>query len=110
MKFSWIVNGMFTSGRLETQPSAFLDPFHANVRLQRLGNQHGTVRLLVVLQNRQPRPTDGEPTPVERMHELGFTFAGLGANLSTTRLEGFEIRAGRNLLVGIQTGKPNLDI
>src|SRR5581483_8462233 len=69
------------------------DHFHAHVRAQRLGNDDTAIGLLVVFENRQPCPPDGQTAAIERVHVFRLAFARLRADLRPPRLKRLEIRA-----------------
>src|SRR5260221_5088107 len=50
----------------------------SHVLAQRFRNHHAAVGLLIVFQNRQPRPSDGQPAAVQRVYVLAL-FAALRA-------------------------------
>src|SRR3954447_24481283 len=84
------------------KPSCFFrrDPLQTtHIRPQRLWNDHGSIRLLVILENGQPRPPDRQSTSVQRMDELvlGLRSRRLVADIRPPRLERFKIGARRDL-------------
>src|SRR5438552_5317825 len=70
----------------------------AHVWPQRLGNRHAAVSLLIIFQDRQPGPADGQPAAIEGVHKLRF-FRALRpvTDIRPPRLKRLKIRAGRNL-------------
>src|SRR6516164_11777805 len=74
------------------------DAFRAYVGTKNLGQQHAAVRLLIVLDNRNPGAPDGEATAIQSVHKLALarTF-GTITNVGTPCLKCFEVGTGRDL-------------
>src|SRR5579871_1332629 len=83
-------------GKAKLMFSSRADPVEAaHIGTQRLGNEHRTVRLLIIFQNRHERASDGEPRAVQRMDEAGVLFALCTvARIHAAGLEVAAIRAG----------------
>src|ERR1051326_4418889 len=88
------------------------DPVEAaHIRPQRLGDEHRTVRLLIILQDRDKRAPNRKPGAVQRVYETGVLFALRSiACVHAAGLEVAAIRAGRNFAEHILTGQPDLDV
>src|SRR6185503_4799844 len=86
-----------------------LEPVH--VRPKYGGNGDGSVRLLVILQDRDQGAADREPGAVERVAELRLA-AGGGPELEVepAGLEGLAVRAGRDLAILPLPRQPDLEV
>src|SRR5512143_1053889 len=74
------------------------DLVSAHIGLQRGRNQNAPVRLLIVLEHRQPGTSHGKTAAIECVDEFGLSFALIAKpDIRAPRLERFEIRAGRDL-------------
>src|SRR6185437_10963229 len=70
------------------------DPVRSHIPPQRFRHNYAAVRLLIIFENRQPRPAHSQTASVQRVH----VFAALAAlwtiaNIGPPRLVGFKIRA-----------------
>src|SRR5690349_2780348 len=83
----------------------------AHVGLERFGDHDRIVRLLIILEDRDQRASDGKTGAVERMDKTRILLAlGPIARVHAARLEVTAVRAGRNLAEHVLTGKPDLDV
>src|SRR5579863_2270388 len=48
------------------------NPLDTHIGPQRLRNQDGTIRLLIILHHRNPGAPNGQSRPVQRVHKLAF--------------------------------------
>ena len=73
---------------------------------------HGAVGLLVVFEDGEPGAADGQSAAVDGVDEFVFTFAagGLEADVGATRLEAFEVGAGRDFAIELLARKPDFEI
>src|SRR5690606_30997253 len=81
----------------------------AHERAERLRHHHGTVLLLVVLQDRDNPPRGGQRA-VERGHEPRLAVSVAVADVETAGLELGAVRRGRELAVAALAGKPRLAV
>src|SRR6185369_12800443 len=86
------------------------DSLSSHVRAQGFGNRDADVLLLVILDDGHPGAANCEPAAIQGVDELGLPFGALEPDAGSARLEGFEIRAGRNLLVTVLAGQPDFDV
>src|SRR6266700_5416854 len=85
------------------------DSVRADIRPQCLRNNYASIRLLIVLDDRDPCATHGQCATVEGMNEFSLVLAfGPIANICAPCLIGFEIRARRYLAIQILHGQPHL--
>ena len=81
------------------------------VGAQRLGHDHAAVLLLVVLEDRDQRPADGEAGAVEGVDEAGLLrVLGPAAGVHPAGLEVAAVRAARDLAIAALPGQPDLDV
>src|SRR5579862_3785369 len=79
-------------------------------RNKRLRHSHRSVGVLVVLEDRDERASDGESRSVDRMQRLDLALVVPVSRHHPARLEALEVRAGRDLAIGVLPGKPHLDV
>src|SRR5205823_12750382 len=83
------------------------DAICAHVRPQRLRDHHGPIRLLIILQDRKPRPPDSQAAAVQSMHKFSLILALRPiANVRPPRLECLEVRTGGNLAKQLLSRQP----
>src|ERR1700741_3768262 len=94
-----------------TQKLLRRNPPNSHIWPKRLGNHYAAVRLLIVLDDRNPGPSDRETAAVQCMHELAFSLAfGTETDVGAPRLESFKIRARRDLAKQCLAWKPYFNI
>src|SRR6185503_18052812 len=87
------------------------DPVRPQVGLQRFGDGHGTVRVLVVLQEAGDHPRERETRAVQRMHKARLlALGGAEANVRAPRLKVREVAARRHLEPSARAGRPRFEI
>src|SRR5215469_185607 len=86
------------------------DAVSVHERTQHLRNGDGTVRLLIVLQNRDPRTAGRKARAVQRVYELALSGLALKADACAARLKRFTIGAAGNLHELICRGQPDFDV
>src|SRR6185295_15941215 len=98
-------------GEGESLP-ARLDPCEASeVGAEGVGQEDGAVGLLVVLEDGDERPADGEARAVERVEEARLAAVrGAVAEVGAPGLEVGAVRAGGDLAVGVLAGEPDFEI
>src|ERR1700722_11187548 len=71
----------------------------------------GTIRLLIILYNRNPRAPNSQSRPIQRVHKLAFPSAfGLEPDACAPRLKRLAIRTRRNLAELIARGQPRFQV
>src|SRR5690606_28715296 len=76
-----------------------------------LGHDHAAVGLLVLLEDRHQRASNGERRAVQGVHQLRFGFGGWAkADLGAARLEITKRAAARNLAVRLLARQPHLEV
>src|SRR5713101_8806721 len=87
------------------------DAVNPHVRTQNVRDEDGAVRLLIVFHDGNPGPPDGEARAVERVDKFAFSAAlRLEADAGAPRLEGFAVRARRNLAELAAGGQPDFEV
>src|SRR5580692_2009363 len=84
----------------------------AHIWSQGFWNDDRAVRLLIVLDDREPGAADSQSAAIQRVHELVLAF-GVGrfeADVGSAGLEGFEVGAGRNLAIETLARQPDFEI
>src|SRR5262247_1917912 len=109
---SSLVTRMRDVRRLSGALSIGLDHLDAaHIGHQRLGQRHGPIGLLVVLQDGDHCPADSEAGAVQRMHEARALLAGLAhARLHPPGLELAAVGTAGDLSIGLLAGQPHLDV
>src|ERR1700749_1533259 len=83
----------------------------SHIRPQYLWNKHTSIGLLIILNNRQPRASNGESAAVKGVHELGLVLPFRAVtDVRPPRLERLEIRAGRNLAEQLLPRQPDFKV
>src|ERR1039457_635434 len=87
------------------------DAIAADVRPQYFGNEHAAVGLLIVLDDRNPCPSDRQAAAIERVHQLRFLAAFRTiTDVRASRLKIREVRARGNLAEEILSRQPHFDV
>src|SRR5579871_2965411 len=87
------------------------DPLRTNIRPQCLRNDHSSIRLLIILNDRDPGAPNGQRAAVQGVDELGLVLAFRPiSNVRPPRLVRLEIRARRNLAVELLARQPHFDV
>src|SRR6201987_877685 len=87
------------------------DLVSSNIRPQHFRNNHAPIGLLIILHNRDPRPSHRQPAAVQSMYKFRFVFAlRTEPDIRPPRLVRLEIRARRNLAIQLLTRQPDFNI
>src|SRR5271165_2305165 len=82
-----------------------------DVKTQRFGNDHAAIRLLIILDDRNPGASDGEAAAIQGMHEFALSRAFRAiTNVGTPSLKRLEVRARRYLTVESLARQPDFDV
>src|SRR6516225_8866759 len=83
----------------------------AHPRVQCPGQAHRAVRLLIVLQYRDQRASDGESRAIQRVHRLGLAALGVAPTcLQAPCLESLEVAARGDLAIALLRRQPGLEV
>src|SRR5947209_6704968 len=82
----------------------------AHIRAQSLRDDNAAVLLLVVLEDSQPRASDGKSRAVERVHVLRFSLRVLESDVCASCLKCLEVRTRRDLAIQILARQPDFKI
>src|SRR5688572_8759830 len=99
-------------GHLSALSILAFDPVQSpHVGFQRFRNKDRPIRLLIVLDYRNPGAADGQPRAIQRVRELDLagTVRAI-ANRRAACLERFGVRAGRDLAIRLLTREPHFDV
>src|SRR5438067_907590 len=77
---------------------------------QSLGHHHTPIGLLVVLDDREPRPPHRQSAAIQRVDEFRLALARFALDLRAARLKSFEVRARRDLFIIVLAGEPDLQV
>src|SRR5579863_136861 len=81
------------------------------VRPQRLRHHHAAVRLLIILEDREPCAAHGQTAAVQSVQVLRFAvMPSPEAKIGAACLKRLEVGAGRDLLVFAAGGQPHLEV
>src|SRR5438309_1934116 len=86
------------------------DALCPHVRLECFGDEHGSVRLLVVFDDGHPGPTDGEGASVYGVDEVGLRLSSFKPDLGAPCLEGLKVGTGGYLFKCILARQPDFDV
>src|ERR1035438_3379766 len=87
------------------------DAIAAKVGPQDFRNEHAAIGLLIVLDDRNPRPSDCQPAAIERVHQLRFLAAFRAiTDVRASRLKIREVRARGNLAEETLSRQPYFDV
>src|SRR5882762_983384 len=87
------------------------NPLRADVSLQNFRDNHAAIRLLIVLDDRDPCTTHCQAAAVQGMDELRFVLSIWPvANVGPPCLIGFKVRARRNLAEQDLSGQPYFNV
>src|ERR1035438_6347023 len=87
------------------------DALRAYIRTQNFRNQNAAIRLLIVLDNRNPGASDGKSAAVQGVHQLALAGAFRAiADVGATRLESLEVGARRNFAEQSLPRQPHFDV
>src|SRR3954466_15582564 len=82
----------FSTPRVALMQLSRQDAFGPHVWLQRFRDKYAAIGLLVILQNRQPRPANRQTTPVQGVDEFRLALAIRPvANACSARLERLKV-------------------
>lgn len=82
----------------------------AHVRSEDLGDDDGTVSLLVIFQDGGYSAADRQARAVQGVHEANFALFVTEADIGAASLEIQEVAAGGNLPISVEAGQPNFDV
>src|SRR5579863_7809757 len=86
-------------------------PIYPHIRPQNLRHHNRPVRLLIILHNRNPRPPNRQPRPIQRVHKFALSPAlRLKPYPRPPRLERLAVRARRNFHVIAARRQPRLNV
>src|SRR5260370_15777123 len=87
------------------------NPVNSHVGTQDFRYQNRAIRLLIILNDSNPRAADGEPGTVQSVDEVALAAAfRFEANAGAAGLKRFAVRAGRDLAEFVAGGQPNFEV